>query len=441
MSSNDLTLGSIATIIDCEHKTAPETENEIYAFSVGTRALTNNTIDVNSCKPVDEQTYKLWSRRGEVEEGDLILASEAPVGGFGLVKSLSPIYCLGQRTVLIKPKTDVVNSYYLNYLLQSDAVQGWFTDMSTGSTVLHLNVGDIKKLPIPNLPSMQQQQRIAEILNNLEAKINLNKTIAGSLEDMAQEIFKSWFIDFEPVKAKMAGEKPAGMDDETAALFPDSMEESELGLIPKGWSVSKLEKHIKVTKGKSYKSSELEPSKTALVTLKSFKRGGGYRFDGLKPFSGQYKPEQVVEPGELVVSFTDVTQAADVIGKPAIVFQDPRFSTLVASLDVGIVRTIGNQFSKNYLYQLFLTPEFKNHTDGYTNGTTVLHLGKGALENYLVVSPGEKLMSKYDDIAGAFQSQMQLYQLENLALKEIRDSLLPRLISGELEIPKNAWEF
>ena len=441
MSSNDLTLGSIATIIDCEHKTAPETENEIYAFSVGTRALTNNTIDVNSCKPVDEQTYKLWSRRGEVEEGDIILAREAPVGGVGLVKSLSPKYCLGQRTVLIKPKTDVVNSYYLNYLLQSDAVQGWFTDMSTGSTVLHLNVGDIKKLPIPNLPSMQQQQRIAEILNNLEAKININKTIAGSLEDMAQEIFKSWFIDFEPVKAKMAGEKPAGMNDETAALFPDSMEESELGLIPKGWSVSKLEKHIKVTKGKSYKSSELEPSKTALVTLKSFKRGGGYRFDGLKPFSGQYKPEQVVEPGELVVSFTDVTQAADVIGKPAIVFQDPRFSTLVASLDVGIVRTIGNQFSKNYLYQLFLTPEFKNHTDGYTNGTTVLHLGKGALENYLVVSPGEKLMSKYDDIAGAFQSQMQLYQLENLALKEIRDSLLPRLISGELEIPKNAWEF
>jgi type I restriction enzyme S subunit len=172
------------------------------------------------------------------------------------------------------------------------------------------------------------------------------------------------------------------------------------------------------------------------VTLKSFKRGGGYRFDGLKSFSGEFKPEQVVDAGDLIVSFTDVTQAADVIGKPAIVVRNPAFSTLVASLDVGIVRATNNTLTKNYLYQLFSTPIFKNHIDGYTNGTTVLHLGKGALEDFVVPLPGETLMTKYESFASSIISKLQTLYLENLNLEQIRNSLLPRLISGELIIPK-----
>jgi type I restriction enzyme S subunit len=274
-----------------------------------------------------------------------------------------------------------------------------------------------------------------QTLELIDAKIDTNNALSKLLEEIAQTIFKSWFIDFEPVKAKMAGKKPTGMDAATAALFPDSMEESEIGLIPKGWQPVRLENHIKVTKGKSYKSSELEASKTALVTLKSFKRGGGYRFDGLKPFSGEYKSEQVVEPGDLIVSFTDVTQAADVIGKPAIVMPNPVFSTLVASLDVGIVRTVRNSLGKNYLYQLFSTPIFKNHIDGYTNGTTVLHLGKGALEDFIVTLPAEILMEKWESFATSVNNKLQSLYLESLILAEMRDSLLPRLISGELQIP------
>lgn len=269
-----------------------------------------------------------------------------------------------------------------------------------------------------------------------DEKIELNKALSKTLEDLAQTIFRSWFIDFDPVKAKMAGEKPAGMDDETAALFPDSMVESELGLIPEGWTISKIGTHLNVTKGKSYKSSELEPSSTALVTLKSFKRGGGYRFDGLKPFTGDFKPEEVVESGDLIVSFTDVTQAADVIGKPAIVMSNPDYLTLVASLDVGIVRTSDSRLGKNYLYQLFSTSTFKNHIDGYTNGTTVLHLGKDALEDFMVPLPSKKLISLFESFGTSIIDLVQSLYLEKLCLEQIRDALLPRLISGELQIPE-----
>jgi len=424
MSSNDLTLGSIATIIDCEHKTAPETENEIYAFSVGTRALTNNTIDVNSCKPVDEQTYKLWSRRGEVEEGDIILAREAPVGGVGLVKSLSPKYCLGQRTVLIKPKTDVVNSYYLNYLLQSDAVQGWFTDMSTGSTVLHLNVGDIKKLPIPNLPSMQQQQRIAEILNNLEAKINLNKTIAGSLEDMAQEIFKSWFIDFDPVKAKMAGEKPASLDEETAALFPDSMEETELGLIPKGWKSGQLNSVLKL-----HKSTVKAGAATESVPYVPVDQIGAKDFFLKNSMPG-------TEAKTSLVSFK----------KNDILFGAMRayFHKVVLAPFDGTTRTTTFVLrAVNHAYLAYsLLCVFQEQAVAYatnnSQGTTIPYaVWSNSFENYPIVLPTENIAKAFNNLILPMIEYGYSLISENQDLAQIRDILLPRLMSGELQIPED----
>ena len=124
------------------------------------------------------------------------------------------------------------------------------------------------------------------------------------------------------------------------------------------------------------------------------------------------------------------------IGKPALVMPDPKFSKLVASLDIGIVRPRSQAVGKSFLYQLFLTTRFKHHIDGYTNGTTVLHLGKGALEEFKAVLPSQELMRQYENLVGIFSRQAQLLSLENFGLTTLRDSLLPRLISGELQIPK-----
>ena len=116
-----------------------------------------------------------------------------------------------------------------------------------------------------------------------------------TLEEMAQALFKSWFVDFDPVHAKANASsnadydqiaKELGISREVLDLFPDEFEESELGMIPKGWDIANLANHIEVIKGKSYKSSELQESRTSLVTLKSFLRGGGYRTDGIKPYTG-----------------------------------------------------------------------------------------------------------------------------------------------------------
>ena len=152
-----------------------------------------------------------------------------------------------------------------------------------------------------------------------------------------------------------------------------------------------------LTKGGSYRSAELKDSDVALVTLKSFKRGGGYRRGGLKPYTGKYKPEQVVKPGELVVALTDVTQAADVIGKPAIVLEDDRYDTLVASLDVGIVRLRDDRVGRSFISQLLRTEQFQDHTYSYCTGTTVLHLSKDALPTFKASVPSRELAACFEN--------------------------------------------
>ena len=434
MKTTDVLLGEIAQIIDCEHKTAPEELHDVFAFSVGTRALSENFIDFSKCKPVGEETYYAWSRRGEVEPLDIILAREAPVGGVGLVESGQRV-CLGQRTVLVRANQQKVSPVFLKYYLQSPKSQGWFREVSTGTTVKHVNVGDIKKMPISGLPDLATQTLVASVLKNLDKKISANQLCSESLEALAREIFKHWFIDFEPVKAKMAGRAPVGMDAETAARLPDSMEESELGEVPAGWLVSSLADVVSVTKGKSYKSSELKDSSVSLVTLKSFLRGGGYREDGLKPYSGTFKDEQVVQPGELVMAFTDVTQAADLIGVPAIVSADPSAERLVASLDVGIVRPHSASVSNLFIYFLLKSERFREHAKAHASGTTVLHLSKDAVPNFEIAVPPDELLTKFREIAEPAFALADSLSQESRMLASLRDGLLPRLISGELQIP------
>jgi len=254
-----------------------------------------------------------------------------------------------------------------------------------------------------------------------------------TLEAIARAIFKSWFVDFDPVRAKAEGRDP-GLPKEIADLFPDEFEESEIGEIPKGWDVKKVADVAQIVKGRSYKSSELQSSDTALVTLKSFLRGGGYREDGLKPYIGKYKPEQVVHPGEVVVAMTDVTQNAEVIGRPAIVMPDTRYTVLVASLDTSVVRPTSPTVSTPFLYGLFRTESFRAHTYAHTSGTTVLHLATEAIPSFrFAVSPGQ-LQEAFLSFVGPLREQQMILHGQNHSLASLRDTLLPKLLSGEIDL-------
>jgi type I restriction enzyme S subunit len=167
--------------------------------------------------------------------------------------------------------------------------------------------------------------------------------------------------------------------------------------------------------------------------LKSFNRGGGYRLDGLKEYTGKFKPEQEVFAGDLIIAYTDVTQAADVIGKPAMVISDARYDHLVISLDVAVVRP-ENDDLKYYLYGVAKTDHFQQHTKAHSTGTTVLHLSKNAVPEYKFTLASDDLVKAYRKHAQPIFSDVNENIEQNNRLSAYRDTLLPKLLSGDLPI-------
>lgn len=337
------------------------------------------------------------------------------------------------RAIAVVRLRDISLRTYLKAVLES-APSKHLIDAVLNTTVQKtLNLKDIRQLPIPFPPRLVIEE-ISSIADSFIQRIALLHEANATLEAIAQALFKSWFVNFDPVRAQAEGREPEGIPSEIAALFPSEFEDSVLGEIPKGWRVVSVGDVADVVKGKSYKSSELVESDTALVTLKTFTRGGGFRTDGFKGFSGSYKLEQVVKPGDCIVAYTDVTQQAEVIGRAAMVLPSSEHTTLVASLDVGIVRPKIEHLTTAFLYFLLRGERYVSHIFGYTSGTTVLHLAKEGLPTYQFILPPAPLLQKFEEVAIPMMEQMAGNYLQTIELASLRDTLLPRLMSGKLHI-------
>ncbi|MFQ2176998.1 restriction endonuclease subunit S [Aeromonas veronii] len=368
--------------------------------------------------------------------GDLIFTQRGTLGQVAIVPDTPHLeYIISQSQMKLSVDPQKADVEYLYYLFLGPEQQEYIRNNAIQTGVPHTNLGILKKTPI-TLPTLVEQQKIAGLLGSLDDRIALLRETNATLEAIAQALFKSWFVDFDPIHARARGEQPAGLAPEVATLFSDSFEESALGMIPRGWKIVSVGDVAEVVKGKSYSSKDLVDSHdTALVTLKSFERGGGFRLDGFKPYSGAYKPSQVVVPGDLIIAYTDVTQAAELIGKPAIVVGVENHQTLVASLDVGIVRPVEDNVSRQFLYGLFRTEPFQSHTFAHTSGTTVLHLAKNGVGSFEFACPPVELVKAFTEIADSLAERRQTNIDQMRTLATLRDTLLPRLISGQLRLP------
>lgn len=333
--------------------------------------------------------------------------------------------------IVIRGRAGVSDSDFAYYLTQLDEFQNHAVSHMTGTSGRQrLPVDCLNSILVP-LPAMDDQLNIVRLLNALDDKIELNQSQVTTLETVALALFKSWFVDFRPVKDKYEG-RDCALPTHITDMFPEDLIDSELGPMPRAWSVGILREIAETVTGRSYKSSDLAHSDTALVTLKSFKRGGGYRSDGLKPYTGLYRLEQEVHPGEVVVSCTDVSQTGDVIDRPAIVEVSRSFRVLVASLDVLIVRPISDLFTPTFLFLLMCGRTFVAHTGAHSSGTTVLHLDKASVLSYRFVRPPPELISYYNNITQPIFRRIQLIQQETELLVTLRNRLLPGLITGWL---------
>jgi type I restriction enzyme S subunit len=187
-------------------------------------------------------------------------------------------------------------------------------------------------------------------------------------------------------------------------------------------------------KGVSYRSEDLQPGPNALVTLKSVSRTGEYQPGGLKPYIGKFKPDQVIEPGDIVVTQTDLTQAAEVIGRAVRVPSASGVDTLVASLDLVLVRPSLPGLTREYLYCLLARDDFRYHCRGFANGTTVLHMASGAIEKYPLDLPSAESIAQHTAVVKPLLDAADIHLKQNETLAELRDALLPKLLSGEIRV-------
>jgi type I restriction enzyme S subunit len=284
---------------------------------------------------------------------------------------------------------------------------------------------ELKRLKI-RIPDLRIQDYISEIHYSIDLKIDSNIDVAKTLEDIAQILFKSWFLDFDPVKAKMSGEKPAGIDSTTAALFPDSMEESELGLIPKGWEVRKIESLCETQLGGTPSRSRDEFWGGDISWINSGKVND-FRINVASEYITELGLEKsatkLLPKGTTVLAITGATLG--------------QFSRLEidSCANQSVVGILGSAEASNEFVYLNIKNGIQRLISAQTGGAQQ-HINKEDVNAFLVVYPGKKLMKTFTDVVGDIFAEIGVLLNQSISLAEIRESLMPRLISGELQIPE-----
>ena len=197
---------------------------------------------------VSKETYDTWFR-GHPKPGDIIFVNKATPGRVCLVPD--PVdFCIAQDMVAVRANPERIYPKFLFAVLRSPAVQEKIGQMHVGTLIPHFKKGDFDKLLLP-IPARKKQEFIGDFYFELSAKIDANRRMNATLEAMARALFQSWFVDFDPVRAKLDGRKPAGLDEAIAALFPAHFQDSPLGPIPQGWTAGTVSEGFNLTMGQS----------------------------------------------------------------------------------------------------------------------------------------------------------------------------------------------
>jgi type I restriction enzyme S subunit len=329
---------------------------------------------------------------------------------------------------------------FLFYLMASDIFIEPIVRASTGTRMprAQWEYAASVKLPYPPLP---EQRAIARILGALDDKIELNRRMNETLEQLARALFKAWFVDFEPVRAKQdgrwrRGESLPGMPAHLYDLFPDHLVDTEIGEIPEGWEIVKIGDIASVDKGLSYKGEGLtDRGGLPLVNLGCFGGSGIFKAENLKRYEGQYRERHLVRTGDLVMANTDITQNRTVLGSPAIVPEFEGEQLFLFTHHIFAVRFhSAAEPWRRYVYYMLLQSRFREIAESYATGTTVLALPKEAILEYLIPLPSEGLRSEFEQIIENIWGRINTNLCQSRTLAALRDTLLPKLITGELRV-------
>ena len=322
------------------------------------------------------------------------------------------------------PNDHALDGRFLFYALQSDEFRSYARGVATGTTVRSVSVSDAQAFQLA-LPPIEEQRAIASVLGALDDKIELSRRMNETLEALARAIFTSWFVDFDPVRAKAEGRQPVGMDAETAALFPDSFTDSPLGPIPSGWYAGRLGDVVAMNRRS--RPPDYPHEEIAYVDIASVKEG---RLESVTPTriaDAPSRARRLVTDGDVVWSCVRPNR------RSYLRIDNPADNLVVSTGFVVLTPTI---VPSSYLYLAVTTDDFVDYLAANADGSAYPAVRPEHFDGAPMLIADEGVLRAFDLAVGPLLRRVAASERESKALAETRDALLPDLISGDVRVAR-----
>jgi len=420
------------TLIDCDHRTPPASDSGFPYVAIP--QLRNGRIDVSTARRISREHYIDWTRKAQPRADDVVLSRRCNPGETAFV-SPKLEFAVGQNLVLLRADGTKVYPPFLRWLVRGPE---WWEQigkfLNVGAVFDSLRCADVPNFEL-HVPPLEEQKAIAHILGTLDDKIELNRRMNETLEAMARALFKSWFVDFDPVRAKAEGRDP-GLPKHLADRFPDSFEGSALGDIPVGWKVRSLsEVTTLITKGTTPTQNELgnaptSDSQVAYLRVNAIAEDGSILHDKLT------RIPDTVHKGTLkrsILQTNDVAYTiAGTIGRIAVI--EDGLLPANTNQAVAIIRPKAGMIPPTFLVLTMRQPAFQEELHSNIVHAVQANLSLGMLSRAKAVFPPLESVEEMFRPIGDILRKISINRGECRTLAALRDTLLPKLISGEIRI-------
>ena len=371
--------------------------------------------DVMRIAPEVEAKYG----RTRLSGGEVLLTLVGSVGQVAEVLKTCAGFNVARAVGVVKPANGI-DAKWIAICLRSPLSQHLLGSRANTTVQTTINLKDVRALPIP-IPRPAERLQIADFISALDDRIALLRETSATLEAIAQALFKSWFVDFDPVRAKQQGLAPAGMDEATAALFPDSFEESTVGLVPKGWNVRALDEIATYLNGLApQKFPPGDDSWLPVIKIAQLRKGDTISADRA---GRNIKPEYIVQNGDVLFSWSGSLEVGVWCGGEG-------------ALNQHLFKVTSKEFPK--WFYLHWTRHYLDHFRqiAASKATTMGHIQRVHLSESKAVVSTAALLSAMDAYFAPLLARGIENELQAQTLTSLRDTLLPRLISGQLRLPQ-----
>lgn len=396
----ETTVGEVCQVFDGPHATPTRLDSG--PIFLGITSLNQGRIDLSASDHVSEEDFAKWTRRVTPKPGDVVFSYETKLGEAAIIPE-GLRCCLGRRMGLMRPNPKKLNSRFLLYYYLGPEFQEVIRERTIhGSTVERLALIEFPQFPL-RIPPLAEQKAIAAVLGALDDKIELNRRMNATLEAMARALFKSWFVDFDPVRAKLDGRRPFGLDPITVDLFTDHFDHVSGDVMPKGWRRQRWGDIATLEYGKS---------------LRDYRTNGGrYRVFGTNGPIG-FHDGVLCNSAGIVIGRKGAYRGVHFSPEPFFVIDTAFYLKPKTALDL------------KWAYYELVRFDINN----MDSGSAIPSTSRDDFYGIPVIVPPMEIQAAFGEIVGGWFAKIFANDEESRTLAALRDTLLPKLLSGELSV-------